>query len=91
MWTKLHAWRSFVVTAPIPKNSFVRALYWDTSEPYNYVRCTNYNDTHDILIVGGADRKTGQIPDYEEPYQNLEAWARQRWLDMGPVMQRWSG
>ncbi|HEX8832715.1 MAG TPA: FAD-dependent oxidoreductase, partial [Abditibacteriaceae bacterium] len=55
--TKQHPYRTYVIGARIPKDSVAKALYWDTLDPYHYVRIQN-GDDHDILIVGGEDHKT---------------------------------
>jgi hypothetical protein len=39
------------------------ALYWDTQDPYHYVRLTSGTDGKDVLIVGGEDHKTGEADD----------------------------
>jgi glycine/D-amino acid oxidase-like deaminating enzyme len=65
--------------------SITKALYWDTMEPYHYVRLQE-----DLLIAGGEDHKTGQAHDGELRFQNLEAWTRQR-FPIGKVEFRWSG
>jgi nitrite reductase/ring-hydroxylating ferredoxin subunit len=76
-----------------------RALYWDTQDPYHYVRLqnppagvgTNGQGDYELLIVGGEDHKTGQANDAHERHARLESWARDRF----PLMQRvefvWSG
>jgi Rieske Fe-S protein len=65
--------------------SIPRALYWDTADPYHYVRLSG-----DILIVGGEDHKTGQKDDGEERLRRLESWTRER-FPIGRVEFRWSG
>ena len=39
------------------------ALYWDTEDPYHYVRTAARERGNDFLIVGGEDHKTGQADD----------------------------
>ncbi len=101
--TKQHAYRSYAIAALLPKNSVEKALWWDTGDhnstwtslPYHYVRTQAYTDEHDLLICGGEDHKTGQADaeniSYDERYQRLETWARQRFSQMGEVIYRWSG
>ena len=63
----------------MPRNSVTTALYWDTGDPYHYVRLVNAIDAdHDLLIVGGEDHKSGQADDIDERHPRLEAWARER-------------
>jgi len=67
-----------------------RALYWDTGDPYHYVRLQRENG-HDVLIVGGEDHKTGQANDGQERFARLEQWTRQRFPQSLEVQYRWSG
>ena len=95
MHTKQGAYRSYVIAARVPKGSVERAIFWDTLDPYHYVRLqaddAGREDT-ELLIVGGEDHKTGQddLP-AEERYLRLEAWTRQFFPVAGEVVYRWSG
>jgi len=91
MHTKLYPYRSFVVGALVKRGEIERALYWDTLDIYHYVRLQKWDDDQDLLIIGGADHKTGQCDDAEERYRHLEEWARPRFPAMGEVVYRWSG
>ncbi|HYD16971.1 MAG TPA: FAD-dependent oxidoreductase, partial [Patescibacteria group bacterium] len=88
--TKQAAYRTYVVGLSVPRDSVPRALYWDTEDPYHYVRLQPEDD-YDVLIVGGEDHKTGQAEDTEERFARLEAWARGRFAAAGEVLYRWSG
>ncbi|MBL7557932.1 MAG: FAD-dependent oxidoreductase [Bdellovibrionaceae bacterium] len=85
--TKQYAYRSYVLAFEIPKGKIENALYWDTEDPYHYIRLES--DT--VLIVGGEDHKTGQESHPEQCYQRLERWARQRYDFAGAILYRWSG
>ncbi|MBC7911984.1 MAG: FAD-dependent oxidoreductase [Pyrinomonadaceae bacterium] len=94
--TKQAPYITYVIGARIPRGSVARALYWDTPDPYHYVRLEsintdNSNEGYDVLIVGGEDHKTGQADDFEERYQRLEAWTRERFPMVEAVEYRWSG
>ncbi len=91
MHTKQHPYRTYVVGARVPKNSVGKALYWDTLDPYHYVRLQDFSDDHDLLIIGGEDHKTGQEDDGDERHARLEAWGRQHFPAMQEVEFRWSG
>jgi glycine/D-amino acid oxidase-like deaminating enzyme/nitrite reductase/ring-hydroxylating ferredoxin subunit len=65
-------------------------LFWDTADPYHYVR-RSHTGASDRLIVGGEDHRTGQEDDADGRYARIEQWARQRFGALGPVTHRWSG
>jgi glycine/D-amino acid oxidase-like deaminating enzyme/nitrite reductase/ring-hydroxylating ferredoxin subunit len=88
--TKQAPYVTYVIGVRVPKNSVTRALYWDTGDPYHYVRLQSEND-YDVLIVGGEDHKTGQADDGNERFARLEQWTRERFPQMGEVEYRWSG
>ncbi len=95
--TKQSAYRTFVIGAVVPPGSVAKALYWDTSDPYHYVRVQPLPAgpspavARDLLIVGGEDHKTGQADDAEDRYLALEQWARARFPMMQEISFRWSG
>lgn len=89
--TKQAAYRSYVIAAAVPRQSIVKALYWDTLDPYHYVRIATSDDSVDWLIVGGEDHKTGQEHDPRERWTRLEDWMRLRFPMAGAVGSRWSG
>lgn len=88
--TKQSAYRTFVIGVRVPKDSVTKALYWDTLDPYHYVRVQE-EDGYDVLIVGGEDHKTGQADDADGRYAKLEGWTRARFPMMETVEFRWSG
>ena len=66
------------------------ALYWDTADPYHYVRLQETADGH-ALIVGGEDHHAGEEQGTERArWERLEAWTRAR-VPIGDVTHRWSG
>ena len=90
--TKQAPYRTYVIAGPIAKGAAPDALLWDTGWPYHYVRIQPAVDgTHDVLIVGGEDHKTGQADDMLQRFTALEHWARARFPDLGRIMWRWSG
>jgi glycine/D-amino acid oxidase-like deaminating enzyme/nitrite reductase/ring-hydroxylating ferredoxin subunit len=90
--TKQAAYLTYVIGARIPQGAVTKALYWDTLDPYHYVRLQSGSDSsdHDVLIVGGEDHKTGQHDDAAARFARLEGWARER-FPVGEVQFRWSG
>jgi glycine/D-amino acid oxidase-like deaminating enzyme/nitrite reductase/ring-hydroxylating ferredoxin subunit len=98
--TKQAPYHSYVIAARTPPGAITPALYWDTHDPYHYVRLhrtTNAElggdneDRVDLLIVGGEDHKAAQASDVEERYDRLTSWMRERFPDAGEIEFRWSG
>ncbi|HLV66129.1 MAG TPA: FAD-dependent oxidoreductase [Polyangiaceae bacterium] len=83
--TKVAQYRSYVVSGPVAQAP--RGLYWDTAEPYHYIRAaTIAGEKH--LVVGGEDHKTGQQPDTDAAFERLEAYAHR--LGLAHATRRWS-
>lgn len=94
--TKQAPFITYVIGARVPRGSITRALYWDTPDPYHYLRiesvdAADTNRAFDILIVGGEDHKTGQAKDHRERYERLEEWTRERFPIIESIDYRWSG
>jgi glycine/D-amino acid oxidase-like deaminating enzyme/nitrite reductase/ring-hydroxylating ferredoxin subunit len=102
-WVTIHTkqapYITYVLGFAIPRGAVPKALYWDTEDPYHYVRLQSLSKSEsqaaggdmDLLIVGGEDHKTGQADDAEERYQRLTEWCRQRFPMAGEILYRWSG
>jgi glycine/D-amino acid oxidase-like deaminating enzyme/nitrite reductase/ring-hydroxylating ferredoxin subunit len=94
-WVTIHttqaAYRTYVIGIRVPHGSVPGALYWDTSDPYHYVRLQRETSAHDILIVGGEDHKTGQADDFDERFARLRAWTEERFPTLEETVYRWSG
>jgi glycine/D-amino acid oxidase-like deaminating enzyme/nitrite reductase/ring-hydroxylating ferredoxin subunit len=89
--TKQAPYRSYAIAGRVPRGSVADALYWDTLDPYHYVRLQECDDANDWLIVGGEDHKTGQGDDAKVRVAKLEAWARSLVPPLGAIEFRWSG
>ena len=91
--TKVAAYITYAIAAEILKGSFGDGLYWDTEDPYHYVRSQPGPEgaDYDYLIVGGEDHKTGQAEDQTQRWDRLQVWAKKRFPNMGPVRHHWSG
>lgn len=86
---RIAMYTSYAVRAIVDKGRLPDALWWDTVDPYRYVRL-DPGDAHDYLIVGGGDHKTGQQVDAAARYAELERVVQ----DLAPgatVDYRWSG
>ncbi|HEX2166669.1 MAG TPA: FAD-dependent oxidoreductase, partial [Longimicrobiales bacterium] len=88
--TKQAPYRTFAIAARVPHNSVPDALYWEDADPYIYIRLQR-GETHDWLIVGGEDYKTGQKSDDAERLERLSAWTRKRFPMVEEIEHRWSG
>jgi len=87
--TKIAPYSSYVISAEIPAGSIPDALYWDTSDPYYYLRLEK-NQGKEYAIFGGLDHKTGQEVDVNDRYEQLEQLL-QRFVPKAQVKARWSG
>lgn len=67
------------------------ALYWDTLDPYHYVRFGRAGDGGRVLICGGEDHRVGNPAEGERRWARLEAWTRERFAGLGALRARWSG
>lgn len=88
--TKQAAYRTYVIGAKVPKGSVEKAVFWDTLDPYHYIRLYSEND-YDVLIIGGEDHKTGQSDDEETCFFNLESWSKAHFNMIEEILYRWSG
>ena len=89
---------TYVIGARVPDGSVTKALYWDTADPYHYVRLqrvetseANGKSGYDLLIIGGEDHKTGQADDTEQRHERLAVWARERFPMLGKIEFTWAG
>ena len=76
--TKQAPYRTYVMTAPVPKG-IVADVRLDPREK------------DDLLIFGGEDHKSATVDDAVDRLKRLEAWARQRFPNLGAIEDVWSG
>jgi glycine/D-amino acid oxidase-like deaminating enzyme/nitrite reductase/ring-hydroxylating ferredoxin subunit len=85
--TRLVPMKSFIIAArtdvEVPPG-----LYEDEADPYHYVRPAA-SDQPGLLVIGGADAKSGHEKDPEGHYARLEEFARARFGVLS-VERRWS-
>lgn len=82
---------TYVIGAPVAAGDLADALYWDTEDPYHYIRLATDADGSLLAIVGGEDHRTGDADDAPARYRRLEEWARRRIPSLGAVRYCWSG
>jgi len=91
MHTKQAGYRSYVIGLRVPHGALPHLLLWDLGDPYHYVRLASGIDGDEVLIVGGADHKTGQDEHPGHRYDELERWTRERFPLARELAWRWSG
>jgi glycine/D-amino acid oxidase-like deaminating enzyme/nitrite reductase/ring-hydroxylating ferredoxin subunit len=83
--------RTYVIAGRVPKGSVPDVLLWDTYEAYHYVRIQEVDHTHDLLIVGGEDHRSGEADDADRRFSRLAEWTGKRYPMFGDVEFSWSG
>ncbi|HWN93783.1 MAG TPA: FAD-dependent oxidoreductase [Methylomirabilota bacterium] len=87
--SKLALYTSYVLGAEVPSGSVPEALFWDTTDPYYYLRIDRHRES-DYAIFGGEDCKTGQEDDPQAVFARLEGEMK-KWLPMAEIKHRWLG
>lgn len=85
---RVFPYQSYVLAARVD-DDVADALYWDDAEPYHYLRLATAADPG-LVLIGGADHKTGQPGDERERYDELERYARDR-FSVRQIEAHWSG
>jgi glycine/D-amino acid oxidase-like deaminating enzyme/nitrite reductase/ring-hydroxylating ferredoxin subunit len=99
--TKQAPYHTYVIGAKVPAGVVHKALYWDTEDPYHYVRLQHeprsrdgeltHEKAYDILMIGGEDHESGQADDGQQRYDRLEQRARAHFPAIEDIEYRWSG
>jgi glycine/D-amino acid oxidase-like deaminating enzyme/nitrite reductase/ring-hydroxylating ferredoxin subunit len=89
--SKMAPYRTYVIVFKIERGALPDALYWDTEDPYHYVRLQPGEQDADFVLVGGGDHKSGEANDAEKRFKDLERWARGKIPMLQDVTHRWSG
>jgi len=88
---KQSPYRTYAIAAKVTRADVPPGLYWDTADPFHYVRLgTGRTSDERYLVVGGEDHRAGERDDGEKRFDALEEWARER-FPVGTVAFRWSG
>lgn len=86
--TKVASYRTYVIAAEVDGPEW-EGLYWDTEDPYHYLRTAKVNGKT-VVIVGGEDRKTGSKENSEDRFSALETYMNRK-VPGATVLWRWSG
>ncbi|TGP85996.1 MULTISPECIES: FAD-dependent oxidoreductase [unclassified Mesorhizobium] len=89
--TKMSPYRTYAMAFTLPRGDIPDALFWDTGDPYHYVRMDPGPGSVDYLIAGGADHKSGEADDGDVRFEAIEAWIRALVPALGNEVTRWSG
>ena len=84
---KMYQSTSYVIGVDIG-NDFFHGMYINTKSPIFSYRFAKYNDKR-ILLVGGADHKTGSKIDLSNAYKILEDEVK-KYYPNGKVLYRWN-
>ena len=87
--SKLYLYSSYVLGGSIDESSLNAGLYWDTADPYYFLRVQD-GAAGRYAIFGGEDHKTGQVSDTDQCFDRLAA-AFQRLAPSAKIERRWSG
>src|SRR5882724_4643975 len=87
--TKLSLYTSYAFGARVPPNTVPEALFWDTREPYDYLRADRH-PRFDYILYGGEDHKTGQKKKTQNAYARLLARLK-KIIPKANIDHRWSG
>jgi glycine/D-amino acid oxidase-like deaminating enzyme/nitrite reductase/ring-hydroxylating ferredoxin subunit len=87
--TKLYPYRTYALSAEVPKGIFGEALYWDTLDPYHYTR-VEPKPGYDVVILGGEDRKVGSEVDTGLHHNALRDYLQEAARTFS-VLHEWSG
>ena len=88
---KMAPMRTYALALEVGGDTDPDALYWDTLDPYHYVRLGVAGDGTAVLIAGGEDHRVGHPAQGGERWSRLEQWTRERFSGCGAVVARWSG
>lgn len=90
MHTKQAAYRTYAIAFETTNNAELVELFWDSQEPYHYLRGYRDPNGRPMVIVGGEDHKTGEEANTEECFQRLEEYGA-LYFSVSQVRHRWSG
>ena len=66
--TKLSLYTSYAFGAQVPTGTIPEGVFWDTRDPYDYLRIDKRSG-FDYIVFGGEDHKTGQKSNPKRAYR----------------------
>jgi glycine/D-amino acid oxidase-like deaminating enzyme/nitrite reductase/ring-hydroxylating ferredoxin subunit len=87
--TKISLYSSYALGARVPRGALPVAMFWDTKDPYDYLRVDRH-ENFDYVIFGGEDHKTGQAAAPDTCFNNVLVRLRKIVPD-AEIEHRWSG
>lgn len=85
--TLVAAYRSYVLGATLTSGAAPEGLFWDTADPYHYIR-HQPSRGGPLVLVGGEDTKAGHGGE-QEAFARLEEYVRKRFA-VDQIRYRWS-
>jgi glycine/D-amino acid oxidase-like deaminating enzyme/nitrite reductase/ring-hydroxylating ferredoxin subunit len=82
----MDTFRSYLVAGPYNGN-LPEALFWDSADPYHYIR-TFEEDGTKYLVIGGEDENTGNEKE-AEAFHRIESYARDK-FGLKEITRKWS-
>ncbi len=85
---KAASYRTYAAAFEVEK-PLAEGLFWDTADPYHYIRFHKTATGH-VMIVGGEDHRVGQESDTERSFESLIQYVTEKF---GTLTERfrWSG
>jgi glycine/D-amino acid oxidase-like deaminating enzyme/nitrite reductase/ring-hydroxylating ferredoxin subunit len=90
-FAKAHPYRSYALAVRLAKGSGPppQAMCFSIDTPSRSTRTLRFDDGVEGLVVGGNGHKTGDEPDTDSQYADLERWARDT-FPVEAIESRWS-
>lgn len=90
IFSKQQANRTYIIGVEVDMNGLEDALFWDTGNPYHYIRFQKQGTKH-IALIGGEDHRTGIQMNPDDIFNKLVTWGRNKIPSLGKVEYFWSG
>lgn len=85
---RVFPYQSYVIAVRVAE-SIADGIFWDDADPYHYIRLASSADPN-LLLIGGADHKTGRPGDERERFAELRQFVQERFT-IQAIEHEWSG